>query len=234
MDALWRKIRWLAAISCIHLIVGCSPPGGSSDPDAEDSPTTEPAEPVMPIVTTAPATRSAEPVTMTIDDQLYEFPSARLILENFDHQLIATLFTNDPPNAGELDYAGHGFRMEFPLEVPAGQTLAGANWEFDSPNMEWVDTIDGISLHGGRELLQPFVVRIEFLDSVSPVQVKIDGTFLLFREAPNAEGNNREANNRETNNREALVSAPPKKVSIHARFVADVSVNTSPANAPSE
>jgi hypothetical protein len=131
--------------------------------------------------TTTPATTQASPSFIWIDQQSYEFPPARLVLRNKDDHVVALLFSVDPPNAINDNYTGNSYFLEMPdLEIAEGSTLAGASWSYKAPNSEREESVSGIFLQGRRIQLQPFDVRVEFDGAVSPVTVRLAGTFLKF------------------------------------------------------
>jgi hypothetical protein len=117
---------------------------------------------------------------MWIDSRPFDFPPARLALRSRDDRIGAVLFSDDPPEAIDDDYAGNSFYLDMTPQLAETGTLAGAHWEFKAPNSERVDEITGIFLHGKRLHLQPFDVRVSFDGVSSPMTVLIAGTFLQF------------------------------------------------------
>src|SRR5258707_777003 len=71
-----------------QLILGCD-----QRPATSAAPTSAPA--MMPTTAAAPA----EPFSMMIDEHVYDFPPARMVLATNDQKFSALLLTDDPPNA---------------------------------------------------------------------------------------------------------------------------------------
>ncbi|HEY7088881.1 MAG TPA: hypothetical protein VH518_12380, partial [Tepidisphaeraceae bacterium] len=180
----------------------------------ERRPTTSSTAPAQPVAA-APAssgpkaaatTQSFPPALIWIDKQPFEFPSARLVLRNKNDQVLALLFSDDPPNAIEDSYRGNSYYLEMAgLEIPPEtSSLAGASWTYKAPNSEREESVAGIFLEGRRRQLQPFDVRVSFDGAVSPVTVRINGTFLMF----------------DSDNLDE--KAPGKLVDVHAELMAEV------------
>ncbi|HVT88129.1 MAG TPA: hypothetical protein VHD56_04695 [Tepidisphaeraceae bacterium] len=169
-------------------------------------PTTNISEPAATQTAILPTTMPVLPAAISIDQQIYEFPPASVLLINRDDQIIAQLSTDDPPQATQDDYAGNSFYLEMPLDV-TGNTLGDAQWQYKTADMEREEGITGIFLNGRKKVLQPFDVRVGFNSSSSPMLVLINGTFLLF------------------DNQDA--QAPVQKVSITGQFPARVHVQSS-------
>jgi hypothetical protein len=170
----------LAAIVKVMLAVlvtapGCDRGGTSS------APATQPIAGQTTALPAPPATQAAA-AYIWVNDRMYEFPPARVILRHKDERLIALLFSDDPPNAIDDNYAGNSFYLELSeLETPESGKLDGATWSYKAPNSERAESVSGIFLHGRRSHLQPFDVRIQFEGADSPVTARIiASTFLQF------------------------------------------------------
>jgi hypothetical protein len=163
----------------LTLILGCDRSGGAL-PSTRPG-TTQPA----PVVVPAPATTraAAEPVSMLIDGQPHDFPPARLVLGSEENQVLATLFSDDPPSAANDDYTGNSFFLEMNPVIPETGSLAGAQVDYQAANSEQVDEVVGIYLNGRRTYLQPYQLHVEFQNSESPVKITLSGTFVRFDNA---------------------------------------------------
>ena len=186
-----------AAAMCVVL------PGCREDAADDAAMVMQPADP-----STRPSTRpTADPATQPsataedmvvapiayifIDDEPFEFPSAKLWLKNEGGRIAAHLFSDDPPEAVSRGFDGLGFWFEMELELPADaalpagtpvspELLAGAEWVFRSETSERSDTPSGIFLGDSRQL-QPVDVAVSFdpLDERFVV-VTLFGTFAQF------------------------------------------------------
>jgi hypothetical protein len=144
--------------------------------------------------TTSPATQQVAATTPTttattepalayiwVDDRMYQFPPAKVIVKNKDDQAMALLFSDDPPEAINDNYTGNSFYLELTdLESPEPGKLAGASWGYKAPNSERAESVSGIFLQGRHSHLQPFDVRIQFEGGESRSTVRMAGTFLQF------------------------------------------------------
>jgi hypothetical protein len=166
-------------------ILGCDYRAGTAPPPAAKAPATAPATAPAeddPLRLVRPATtQSAMPVAMEIDGNDYDFPPVNMLLRQQNDEIVALLTTVDPPNATEPDYRGNTVYLEFPLQIPRTHTLAGATWEYQAPNADRdEDEIRGIYLQGRKFCLQPYAVHAQVVGDVSPVVLKLSGTFLMF------------------------------------------------------
>jgi hypothetical protein len=177
-----RRIRTLVSILCILPIVGCEKREAaqpSTAPAGNVPAMTEKQVAIRP--TSMPATTQSSPSYIWIDQRRYEFPSARIVVKTKDDQLSALMYSDDPPNAIEDKYAGNSFYLEMTgLDLPDTGKLAGAVWNYRAPNSERIDTVSGIFLEGRHQHLQPFDVRVEFRSDVTPIQLLVGGSFLMF------------------------------------------------------
>jgi hypothetical protein len=144
------------------------------------APATQPA-PVSSVAPASAPTTQVTPAYIWLEDRRYEFPPAKVILRTKDDQLLALLFSDDPPNAIDDNYTGNSFYLELPdLECPEAGKINGALWSYKAPNSERAESVSGIFLHGRRTHLQPLDVQVQFAGAESPVAVRIAGTFLQF------------------------------------------------------
>lgn len=167
---------YLAILFCgvlSTLLAGCER-SQSAAPDAQST-----SQPVAPATTTVAVTQSI-PSLIWIDEQLYGFPPARLVLRAGDEQVVALLFSEDSPDTSEDSEKGNSFYLEMKLDIPQRGTLTGATWDFTASNREWVDSICGIFLDNRKKILQPYQVHAELAGSSSPMKVLLGGDFLLF------------------------------------------------------
>jgi len=148
------------------------------------------------------------PASITVDDEIFDCPPARLIIQSKDDQVVALLITDDPPNAADDGYTGNSIYLEMPLDVPETGSLAGAHWDFKASNREEVETVSGIYLHGRKKHLQPYDARTDFQTAKSPIKLTLVGTFLMFDENDD--------------------QAPGKTVQVKADIAAIVTVGSEP------
>jgi hypothetical protein len=165
-------------------ILGCDPRAGIAPPPATGpatAPATAPSEDDPARLVRPATTQSAMPAAMEIDGDDYDFPPIAMSLRQQNDEILALLTTVDPPNATDPDYRGNTVYLEFPLQITQTRTLAGAFWEYKAPNADRdEDEIRGIYLQGRKFCLQPYDVRAEVVGDISPVVVKLSGTFMMF------------------------------------------------------
>lgn len=174
--------RWLILIGLMLAwsLPGCERRKNASNVALSQAPATSAGAAVMSAASAAPATTQAAPSFIWIDAQPYQFPPARIVLKSSGDQLLALLFSNDPPSAISENYQGNSFYFEIPPEMADTSTLDGAAWDYKAPNSDRVDTLSGIFLEGRRKHLQPFDVHADFSGTASPLTVRLSGTFLQF------------------------------------------------------
>jgi hypothetical protein len=165
-------------------ILGCDPRAGIAPPPSTapaNAPTTALAEDDPARLVRPATTQSAMPAAMEIDGDDYDFPPIAMSLRQQNDEILALLTTVDPPNANDPDYRGNTVYLEFPLQIPQTRTLAGAWWDYQAPNADRdEDEISGIYLQGRKFCLQPYEARAEVIGDISPVVVKLSGTFMMF------------------------------------------------------
>lgn len=162
-----------AAVIAICLIVGCEKRSVTS---ATTAPATAPVADALPVA----ATTQPQTAYMLIGGRRVEFPPAKLALRNNGGQVLALLYSDDPPHAIEDSYTGNSFYLEMILDVPDAAHLAGARWTFKAPDSERADTDSGVYLNGRKKHLQAFDVVVEIDGSSSPVRVWLSGQFRQF------------------------------------------------------
>ena len=200
----------VTAATCALLLAGCD--GSSGDGDvmvmrpAEARPTTDRAAPptTVPaeVVATTPADGgagevmlAAAPSWISIDNEPYEFPPAKLFLKRSGDRVKVKLFGKAPDDAADrgAGWAGQSFYFEIEIELPpesagAGATdavspqeLASAEWAFHANASERSESPSGIVLGRQSTLLQPSDVLMSFdpLDD-NLVSVTLVGTFSEF------------------------------------------------------
>jgi hypothetical protein len=188
LSKLVQRISLLTLAGLTWIILGCDRSQVAA-PTTQAS-ATQASSATRPAVATPRA--AAEPASILIDDKPYDFPPVTLVLGPGENdQMQATIFTDDPPEAAEKDYAGNSLYLEMNPEIPADNTLAGAQWDFQATNAEQVDEVNGVFLQGRRYWLQPNQVHVEFHNSESPVKISLSGTFVMFdQEAADSAGTN--------------------------------------------
>lgn len=156
-------------------IVGCERDSVTSTP----APATSPADPPA---ATGAATEAIEPrvAVLMINGQRVEFPPAKLALRAKGGQVLALLYSDDPPSALEDSYRGNSFYLEMVLDISEVDQLDLARWDFNAPNSDRADTVTGIWLDGRAQHLQPSDVGVEFGKNDAVVKVWLGGSFLLF------------------------------------------------------
>ncbi len=171
-----RLIRVAVGV-LICLMLGC-------DRAPVTSATTAPASaPSADHAITASATTQPQSSYMIIDQQRVEFPPAKLALRTKGGQVLALLYSDDPPNAIDDTYTGNSFYIEMVLDITDAAQIATARWTFRAPDSERADTSTGIYLDGRKRHLQPLDVSVEFEGGSSPIKVWLSGRFLMFDSA---------------------------------------------------
>lgn len=117
---------------------------------------------------------------MLIDGRRVEFPPAKLAVRTRGGQVLAVLYSDDPPEAIHDSYTGNSFYIEMLLDIADPNELATAHWSFKAPSSDRTDTVTGIYLDGRKRQLQPSDVVVQFDGSTTPLTVVLRGTFLLF------------------------------------------------------
>jgi hypothetical protein len=145
--------------------------------------TTAPPPPATQHVAATQAAPATQPSVALIwlEQQAYLFPPAKIVQRTKDDQLIALLFSDDPPNAIEDSYTGNSFYLELTeLETPQPGKLSGATWHYKASDSERAESVNGIFLRGRQSHLQPFDVQIQFDGEDPPLTVRLAGRFLQF------------------------------------------------------
>lgn len=170
-------------------IVGCDPRAGTNTP-APSTRTTAPgpaeekgenADDTAELIKKS-TSKPAIPAMIEIGGAEYDFPPVELRLKSREGRVIAQLVSDDPPAAAEEDYTGNSIYLEFPLDIPENRSLAGAHWEQTSATSDRDEELNGVYLRGQQIAIQPAQFRIDALDDVSPVKLRMSGTFLWFDE----------------------------------------------------
>ena len=209
----------LAALAAAALwIGGCGPSPDAVPPVPPPQPATRPAgvnlPPAPTIPTTAPtalATPPKEPALpvgppaafLMLDRQPVQFPPARIVLKQNALGQTARVYSDDPPESINANYAGSSFYLDMNLTtLPGGKPgeLADAVWikgeNPDDPNAAQppagqpanrkASNPNGIYLDGGRRVLQPLRATVTFAPRPDGrVLVRVSGTFNEF--APGAD-----------------------------------------------
>jgi hypothetical protein len=124
----------------------------------------------------------------------FEFPPAKLVLQERDGKLAALLFSDDPRDAINRNWAGNSFYFDMDLGIATPDDLASADWEVQSSAApdEHDESANGLYLRGDKVHLQPTAVRVLFEpvpDAPDEVVVILSGIFRWSEEGaatPNA------------------------------------------------
>lgn len=174
----FKHARMLILLASAALAVGCDrggdAPGQTSSVQLPPTSTTGPATQASLQMNsgTRPASQpSAEApaavrAVLMIDGQQMEFPPARIILTKKGSRMSARLFSDDPKDALDADYAGNSFYFEMPLEADPDQPGAWL-WRYKVEQAEASESPNGIYLRGTKTHLQPFDVLVEVDQSPS-------------------------------------------------------------------
>jgi hypothetical protein len=113
-----------------------------------------------------------------------QFPPARLrLVGKADEPVTALLFSDDPKEAINKDWAGDRFYLQFPLQrVSDAHKLDGAEWWFQASASEHEETPNGIFMKGDRFHFEPFNVRVrlEGKPATGAMSVQIAGQFFQY------------------------------------------------------
>ncbi|HWE01190.1 MAG TPA: hypothetical protein VG326_02180 [Tepidisphaeraceae bacterium] len=189
----------LSAALGASLLCGCGDPkesASTSDASADHTasvPATQPV-PVADAATSATAAMkppATQPVVVTStfrlfergtpDDlgMLYEFPRARLHINQSDNT--AVLYSDDPKAAIKPTYGGNSYYMVIPLDKDQPLRLDGYQWQFKSGSIDdHRDSADGIFIDGQRYHLQASDVTVAFQGQGQEVKVAVIGQFSKF------------------------------------------------------
>jgi hypothetical protein len=168
-----------AALTLLLLILlagvgACDRPGG--DPGSA-------AKPVQP-ATAAPDAPPLPPLSfIAVNQQLYEFPRARLRVQRKDDEVLALLFSDDPANREDEAHTGHSFYFEMRLDIDDPAELSDVLWTWRASSAERAESPNGIFLNGWRQHLQPMDVEAAFEphpDLPDRLVLHLAGRFLMF------------------------------------------------------
>jgi hypothetical protein len=113
-----------------------------------------------------------------------QFPPARLrLVGKADEPVTALLFSDDPKEAINKDWAGDRFYLQFPLQgVSDAHKVDGAEWWFQASASEHEETPNGIFMKGDRFHFEPFNVRVrlEGKPATGAMSVQIAGQFFQY------------------------------------------------------
>jgi hypothetical protein len=119
-----------------------------------------------------------------------QFPPARLhISGKVDEPVTALLFSDDPKEAINKDWAGDRYYFSMPLAQLAGddRQLDGVEWPFIASTSDKEETGNGIFLHGDQFHLEPVQARVRFEGMAPHLLVRLAGEFLQYDTSnPNA------------------------------------------------
>jgi hypothetical protein len=113
-----------------------------------------------------------------------QFPPARLrLVAKGDEPVTALLFSDDPKEAINKDWAGDRFYLQFPLQhVSDVQKVDGAEWWFQASASEREESANGIFMKGDRYHFEPFNVRVrlEGKPATGGLSIQIAGQFFQY------------------------------------------------------
>ncbi|HET6247786.1 MAG TPA: hypothetical protein VFE47_08820 [Tepidisphaeraceae bacterium] len=159
-----------------------------------------------------PATKPAEPPhsSLNLSDSrspqplAFNFPPARLHIDR--ETKTAVLYSDDPKNAIESNYAGNSYYMVIKLGDDFADQLGGYQWHYRAISDEHEDSTNGIFLEGQRYYLQPTDMTVTFTGNAPVMTVMLSGTFSEFDMAHNS----REGMTVHVNGIVSAVVDPPK------------------------
>jgi hypothetical protein len=109
------------------------------------------------------------------------FPAAKLRVDEADGKVVVRLFSDDPKGAAlDPNYVGNSFYLQLDAEPDDAKDLNGVALKYQQPTHERDDTPYGIFLEGRRWVLQPADITVAFSGTKSPLDVQLNGKFLLF------------------------------------------------------
>lgn len=194
---MFRPLVILVALSGVVLL-GCDRDPGRRPVAASMMPREDPA-------TSAPATQPLRPPSfITIEQQPYEFPPARLGLQVRDGRVLALLFSDDPRDAINRGYLGHSYYLPMNLDIGSIEELPEAVWSCRTSVADASDSNAGIFLEGDRVQLVPVDVQVSF----EPLDER--ETVVILRGGFRWKDDDR--------------AAPPRIVGVSARLAAEVKV----------
>jgi hypothetical protein len=113
----------------------------------------------------------------------FQFPPARLHMTGKpDEPVTALVFSDDPKEAMEKDWAGDRYYFSMTLQTTVGddRQLDGLDWIYSASLTEKEETGNGIFLHGDQYHLEPVQARVHFDGQAPHLLVKIAGEFLQY------------------------------------------------------
>jgi hypothetical protein len=150
----------------------------------DQSETTRAIKPVAktPTTTTAPATQTAKGpvIQMQIGGEPCDFPLARLRFSQKDGVISADLFSNDPKEAIDDNYAGNSFYLVMTFEGEDPRALGSVTWPYKAASGTRAETTTGLFLNGTKFRLQPYEVVVQLVPVGASMDVTIQGQFLRF------------------------------------------------------
>jgi len=173
--------RWIGILLLVSLLAACDKPKGQAR-YAVTTTTTRPAASGDPSAAPA-ALPTSRPVssTLLIGDKVVTFPRARVLLQDTQPEVALLLFSDDPREALDPNYAGNRYYLQIKLDIDDIGNLAAADWHFKAASMERADSPNGIFLDGDRQQLQPYDVSIVFNQVGPQIGVTLSGQFLLLQ-----------------------------------------------------
>lgn len=181
----WIPVMCRCALLLLTLVaIGCDKPKGEGR-YAVTTTTTRPttSDDARGTATTLPATRPLAS-SLFIGEKMVAFPRARLLLQETQPQVTLLLFSDDPRNALDADYAGNRYYLQIQLDIDDIANLASTDWHFKAASMDRDDSPNGVFLEGDKQHLQPYDVTIVFAQVGPQIGMTIDGQFLAFMNRP--------------------------------------------------
>mgnify|MGYP000035340249 CR=1 FL=1 len=157
---------------------GCGEPRKSKHASTtQRSPSTRPAERALQAI--APATLPSVS-RLLINGRPFEFPRARIRLEQSRPSIVYAVFSDDPKTPPGQTYLGHSYYFVMDLRTDDPAAIEAVEWRYHAPSGERIDTPEGIRLDGDSKHLQPFAVMAVFDRIEGGLQVTLDGQFLMY------------------------------------------------------
>jgi hypothetical protein len=183
--------RWVILAAALGMLVmGCSRDDG---PDANSA--TRPAAgsggQTGAVVAAAVEPAATQPTDsfLMIDQREEWFPPAKLRLREHGGQVVARLYSDDPPDVLTGQQTVNSYDFEMPLQrITDASDIASAVWIARAKSSDKVDTPYGIFLRDRQELLQPMDVTVRFRGKAPQVRVIVVGTFWMFHTNDDSNG----------------------------------------------
>jgi hypothetical protein len=181
-------MKMMRAALILLLLVLLAGVGACERPGSDRSPAAGPTQPAA----AAPEVPPLPPLSfIAVNQQLYEFPRARLRVQRKDDLVLALLFSDDPANREDEAHTGHSFYFEMRLDIDDPADLSDVLWTWQAASAERAESPNGIFLNGWRQHLQPMDVEAAFEphpDLPDRLVIHLAGRFLMFHTRDRTQG----------------------------------------------